>query len=480
MTRAQLVADLQRALGSDRVIQEPEDLLVFEYDAYLEVAPPEVVVQPESPGQVAEVVRIAAHHERPVVARGGATGLSGGVVPIHGGVMIDLNRMCRVLDVRAEDRLARVEPGLVNAELSTAVAAEGFLYAPDPSSQRASTLGGNIAENAGGPHCLAQGMTTNHVVGLELVAGAGERYRLGGPAPDAPGYDLTGLAVGSEGTFGVVAEAWVRLVPRPPTTLTFLALFGGLEQAGDAVSRIVAAGIIPAALELIDGGSARAIEQAYRVGLPPDVEGILLIDLDGLPEKTAAEAEVVERVCGELSPHPLRFAADAAEREALWAARKGALAAITRIAPNYYLHDMVVPRSRLAEVLRRVQAIGEEYGFFVSNVAHAGDGNLHPTILFHLRDDGILERVIEAGERILRVGVEAGGTISGEHGIGLEKQQYMAWIFSPADLAVMRRVREAFSPGERFNPGKLFPLDPPRPMRLKARASAAVAAGTWI
>jgi glycolate oxidase len=480
MPRQQLIADLQSALGPASILHEPEDLLVFEYDAYLEAALPEVVVQPGSPEEVAAAVRIAALYGRPVVARGGATGLSGGVVPIQGGVVVDLNRMCGVLDLQLDDRLARVEPGLINSELSTAVAADGFFYAPDPSSQRASTIGGNIAENAGGPHCLAQGMTANHVVGLELVAGDGERYRLGGPAPDVPGYDLVGVVVGSEGTLGIVTEAWLRLVPLPPSTLTFLALFDRLELAGEAVSRIVAGGIIPSALELIDGGSARAIEAAFKAGLPADIEGILLIDLDGLPEKTAAESSIVERVCRELSPHPLRFAESAAERDALWAARKGALAAITRIAPNYYLHDMVVPRSRMAALLRRVLAVGAEYGFFVSNVAHAGDGNLHPTIMFDIDEDGILERVVEAGEKILRIGVEAGGTISGEHGIGLEKQQYMAWIFSPADLAVMCRVREAFSPGERFNPGKLFPQDPPRPMRLKARAGATVTTETWI
>jgi glycolate oxidase len=323
-------------------------------------------------------------------------------------------------------------------------------------------------------------MTTNHVLGLELVAGEGETYHLGGPAPDAPGYDLTGVVVGSEGTLGVVTAAWVRLLPLPPTTVTFLALFGSLEAAGEAVSEIIARGIVPSALELIDGPTARALEEAFRAGYPANIEGVLLIDLDGRPEDVAEEAAVVEAVCREIGARGVRSAESAQEREALWAARKGGLAALARIAPNYYLHDMVVPRSRLAATLKRVLAIADEHGVFVSNVAHAGDGNLHPTILFDLRQPGILPKIIEAGEAILRVGVEAGGTISGEHGIGLEKQEYMAWIFGPDDLAVMRRVRDAFSPGELFNPGKLFPQGSPREARIKVWASAAVSSDTWI
>lgn len=475
-----LIRALGAILGPGRVLWQPEDLLVFEYDSYLEVALPEVVVQPETGEEVAAVVRVAARYGRPVVPRGGATGLSGGVIPIRGGVMVDLNRMCRLREVRLDDRLARVEPGLINTELSAAVASAGFSFAPDPSSQRGSTIGGNIAESAGGPHCLASGTTTNHVVGLDLVAGDGELYRLGGPAPDPPGYDLVGIVVGSEGTLGVVTEAWARLLALPPRTATFLAFFATLDGAGAAVSRIVASGVVPAALELIDGGSGRAIEAAFRIGLPADADGILLIELAGRPEDVAEEVEIVERVCCEGGVLGLRYAESPPERDRLWAARKGALAALTRIAPHYYVHDMVVPRSRLAEVLRRVLAIGQELGFFVSNVAHAGDGNLHPTIMFDAREPGVLSRVVAAGERILRVGVEAGGTISGEHGIGLEKQQYMAWIFSPDDLGVMLRVREAFSPGERYNPGKVFPQDPPRPMQLKGRPSAALAAGAWI
>jgi glycolate oxidase len=418
-------------------VHRPEELLVFEYDAYLETGAPTVVAQPGNAEELARLVRAAAEAGLAVVPRGGATGLSGGVVAVRGGLMVDLNRMHRLLEVRADDRLARAQPGLVNNELSALVAALGLYYAPDPSSQRASTIGGNIGENAGGPHCLARGMTTNHVVGLELVTPDGERYSLGGPAPDPPGYDLTGLVVGSEGTFGIVAEAWVRLLPLPPATVTFLALFDTLELAGETVSAIIASGIVPAALEMIDGGTLRAIEQAFQAGFPADVEGLLLVELDGRPEDVAEQAELVEAICEQTGARGLRRAQSAEEREKLWAARKGGLAALSYIAPNYYLHDMVVPRSKMAEVLRQVLAVGEHYGFFVSNIAHAGDGNLHPTIMFDLRTPDILPRVIQAGEEILMIGVEAGGTISGEHGIGLEKQEYMAWIFSADDLALM-------------------------------------------
>ena len=479
MVGAELRRQLEAAVGPDSVLWQTEDLLLFEYDAYLEVARPDLVAVPRDAAQLATVVELALQAGLPVVARGAATGLSGGAVPVRGGLVVDCNRMNRVLDVRLDDRLALVEPGLVNAELSARLAPDGFFYAPDPSSQRASTIGGNIGENAGGPHCLARGMTTNHVVGLELVALDGERFALGGPAPDPPGFDLTGVVVGSEGTLGLVASAWVRLLPLPPASLTLLAQFETLEAAGEAVSSIVARGLVPSALELIDGGTAQALEAAFAAGYPPGVEGILLVDLDGWPEQIEAEAAVVQAVCREQGARLVRTAATEQERAALWAARKGALAALARIAPNYYLHDMVVPRSRLAAVLRQVLAIADNHGIFVSNVAHAGDGNLHPTILFDLREPGIMPRVIAIGEEMLRAGVAAGGTISGEHGIGLEKQQYMNWIFTDQDLEIMRRVREAFGPGERFNPGKVFPQAEARPPRLKVWSSAAIDDETW-
>jgi glycolate dehydrogenase FAD-linked subunit len=475
-----LIEELQEIVGAGGVLHRPEDLLVFEYDAYLEIGTPSVVVQPETTAAVQAVVALAGRHRLPVVPRGGATGLSGGAVAVQGGILVDLNRMYQVLTLALDDRAARVQPGLINSELSAAVAPDGYFYAPDPSSQRASTIGGNIAENAGGPHCLAHGMTTNHVLGLTLVSGDGEAYQVGGRAPDSPGYDLTGLVVSSEGTLGVVTEAWLRLLPNPPLTVTLLALFETLEAAGAAVSAIVARGIVPAALELIDGGTAQAIEAAYGAGYPPGVEGLLLIDLDGLAEAVTVEAEAVVAICQAAAAREVRRAELTSEREALWAGRKGALAALARIAPNYYLHDMVVPRSRLAETLRAVLAVATEHGFFVSNVAHAGDGNLHPTIMFDLREPGIMSRVIAAGEAILRIGVAAGGTISGEHGIGLEKQEYMSWIYSPDDLALMQRVRAAFSPDGRFNPGKIFPSGQARQVRLKVGSSAAVAPGTWI
>ncbi|MDP8924172.1 MAG: FAD-binding protein [Chloroflexota bacterium] len=473
--------ELRAIVGADAVMHEPEDLLVYEYDAYLDRALPQVVVQPRNGEQVARVVRMAVRENLTVVARGGASGLSGGLIPVNGGIMIDFAQMYRVLEVDEENRLALVEPGLMNLDLSHHVAPLGLYYAPDPSSQKVSTIGGNIAENAGGPHCLSQGMTTNHVVGVEFVTRDGLRCELGGPAPDAPGYDLLGLVVGSEGTFGVVTRAWVRLVPLPPKAVTFLAVFETVEGAGAAVSAIVANGLIPSALELIDGPSITALEKAFNVGYPPGAGAVLLIDVEGLPEAVEEQTRLVQRVCEAIpGAMGLRFAESDAERAKLWAARKGALAAFGRIAPNYYLCDGTVPRSKLARVLGQVNEIAAEWGVWVGSVAHIGDGNLHPLIMFDKHEPGIMPRVEAAHDEIVQVCVDAGGTITGEHGVGLEKRKYMPWIFTEADMARMARVRAAFSPDNRFNPGKVLPdpsvATPPKKVGL----SAAVGPDTWV
>ena len=484
-----VVRELRAIVGADAVLDAPEDLLVYEYDAYLDRALPDVVVQPTDADQVVRIVRLAHHAELAVTARGGATGLSGGMVPLHGGIMVDCNRMRRILEVDVDNRLALVEPGLFNLDLTLAVAPLGLYYAPDPSSQKASTIGGNIAENAGGPHCLARGMTTNHILGVELVTLDGQLVRLGGPAPDAPGYDLLGPVVGSEGTFGIVTKAWLRLLPIPPRTVTFLALYETIDAAGAAVSSIIAHGVVPSALELIDRPSANALERAFKVGYPPDAGAVLLIDVDGLPEAVAEEAALVGKLC-EATPGTLglRYAATPAEREGLWKARKGALAALALLAPNYYLCDGVVPRSKLADVLRKVEAIGAEHGVLMTCVAHVGDGNLHPLIAFDIREPGVLPRVERAHDEVIRACVDAGGTITGEHGVGIEKQKYMPWIFSEADLGVMDAVRRAFDPAGRFNPGKVLPTGEPaedavgavHPVPLPVRATARLGSDTWV
>jgi glycolate oxidase len=480
---ARILGELRSIVGADGVLDRYEDLLVYEYDAYMDRSLPQVVVRPTSGEQVAAVVRLAARERLAITARGGASGLSGGAIPIEGGIMLDLNRMHRVLKVDVENGLALVEPALINLDLSTQVAPLGLYYAPDPSSQKTSTIGGNIAENAGGPHCLSHGMTTNHVVGLELVTRDGVLCTPGGPAPDEPGYDLVGMTVGSEGTFGIVTQAWVRLLQLPPETVTFMAAYDTVESAGAAVSALVAKGVTPAALELMDEPAIDALETAYHVGYPPGAGGILLIDIEGLHESVEEQSALVERICSETpGALGLQFAATEADRAKLWAARKGALAACGRVAPNYYLCDGTVPRSRLSDVLGTVRRIGQRYRVSVLTVAHIGDGNIHPMIMFDIGEEGILPRVEAAHDELVEACVEAGGTITGEHGVGLEKRKYMPLIFSPADLAQMARVRAAFNSTGLFNPGKVLPEPGVADQRvaIPVGVSATVGPDTWV
>jgi glycolate oxidase len=450
------IADLQRALSKDRVLHTPEDLLVFEYDGTIERGQPQVVVFPDTAQEVAVCVRIARKYDLPIVPRGAGTGLSGGAVAAVGGVLIAMTRMHRILEVDTENLTALVEPGVVNLHLSQAVAQHGLYYAPDPSSQRACTIGGNVAENAGGPHCLAYGVTTNHVLGLELVLADGEIVWTGGAARDLPGYDLPGIVVGSEGTLCIVTKALVRLMRLPESTHTLLAVFDSVDQASTAVSQVIGAGLVPAALEMMDAVTLRALA-AMNMGYPQDAGAVLLIEVEGLAEAAVEDAAKARRICGEAGAREVREASEPADRERLWAGRKGAIGAFGQIAPNYYVLDGVVPRTKLPEVMRDVARVSEEYGFAIANVFHAGDGNLHPCILFDERREGETTRVLDAGEAIMRLCVEAGGSVTGEHGIGLEKRDFMPWIFSEADLEAMSRLKAAFGAGERFNPCKAFP-----------------------
>jgi glycolate oxidase len=439
------------------VLHAPEDLIVYEYDATIERGLPEAVVLPDSAEQVAAAVRIAKRHDAPVTARGAGTGLSGGAIPCEGGVVIVTSRMKRILEFDPENRIAVVEPGVVNLDISRAVAPHSLYYAPDPSSQKVCTIGGNVAENSGGPHCLRYGATTNHVLGLEIVTADGEIVTLGGRTADPPGYDLTGAAVGSEGTLAIVTKITVRLLPRPESTVTLLAIFDEVDQASEAVSAIIGAGVLPAALEMMDKNTMLAVEEAVHAGYPPDAGAVLLIEVEGLEEEAGQQAQSVRGLCRELGAREVRIGFSAEDRERLWAGRKGALGALGRLAPSYYILDGVVPRTKLPAVLRGVYEAGERHGFQVANVFHAGDGNLHPNIMFDERERGATQRVLDLGEEIMRLCVDAGGTITGEHGVGYEKRNYMSWIFSEDDMAVMSGLKTAFGAGERFNPGKVFP-----------------------
>ena len=457
MTFAQFIAAVQAVLGEENVVVHPDDLLVFEYDGSIDRGMPSAVVFPANTSDVSRVMALAYEAGIPVVGRGSGTGLSGGAISPPGGVQIAFTRMQEVLEVDTENRHAVVEPGVVNLDLDTHVRKFGFRYAPDPSSQRACSLGGNIAENAGGPHCLAYGTTTNHVLGMEIVLEDGSVVHLGSMARETPGYDLRGVFVGSEGTFGIATRIAVRLLPVPEAVKTYLGIFPDVDSACTAVSAVIGHGIIPAALEMLDALSIQAVQNVADVGYPDDAGAVLLIELEGLDDEVNETGREVEAALWDTGASEVRAAEEAEEREQLWAGRKGALGALGSLAPNYYLVDGVVPRTQLAPVLRRVAEVGRKYDIPIANVFHAGDGNLHPCLLFDERQPGALETIMEAGAEVLEVCVEAGGTLTGEHGVGLEKKEQMPLVFSPEDMAAMRLVRDAFAPENRINPGKIFP-----------------------
>jgi glycolate oxidase len=439
------------------VLWRPGELRTYEADGSIDVGRPEAVVLVGSRDEVVEVVRLARRYGRPIVPRGSGTGLSGGAIVSEGGLALVFSRLRRILEIDPQNLRAICEPGVVNLDLTKAAAPYGLYYAPDPSSQAACSLGGNVAENSGGAHCLAYGVTTNHVLGLELVLADGAVVNVGGAAVDAPGYDLSGLVVGSEGTFAVVTKVIVRLMRLPESVRTLLAIFDSVDDASRATSAIIAAGIIPAALEMMDGLTIEALVRAGHQGLPHGAQAVLLIELEGLREGLAELVPAVQQLCLQHRASEVRAAQTAAERDRLWKARKGALGALGQLKPNYYLQDGVIPRTRLMEVLRTVAEVSERYRLPIANVFHAGDGNLHPCIVFDQRVPGETEKVVAAGADILKKCVELGGTLSGEHGIGLEKQAYMPWIFSDADFDAMRRAKRAFDPAGSLNPGKIFP-----------------------
>ena len=454
---ASLAGELRGALGSEHVLTEPEQLRVYECDGLTgHRAIPELVVLPSSTEEVQAIVRACNREGVPFVARGAGTGLSGGATPFAGGVVISLARMNRILEVDLESQRVVVEPGVANLDVTRAVATGGFFYAPDPSSQQVCTIGGNVAENSGGAHCPKNGFTVHHVTGLTLVLPDGEVVELGGKALDPDGPDLLGLVIGSEGTLGVVTGVTLRIVRVPETVRTLLAGFTSTDAAGAAVSAIVAAGILPAASEMMDRLTIEAAELAVAPGYPAGAGAVLLVELDGVAEQVEEDAAEVERICLEWGAFELRVAADDAARALLWLGRKSAFAAMGRIATDYYVQDGVVPRTRLPAVLRQIEALSEEHGLRVGNVFHAGDGNLHPLVLYDA-EAGETERARVLAEAILDACLDAGGSLTGEHGVGMDKACSMPRMFSERDLEVFVRVRRAFDPDGLCNPGKVVP-----------------------
>src|SRR2546427_1477393 len=452
-----LIEELREIVGEENVLSEPEELLVYECDGLPQHKhPPRAVVFPNSTEETSEVLEVLSDEGVSFAPRGAGTGLSGGALAINRGVVIELARMRRLLRIDTENRLAVVQTGLVNAQLSRAVAPYGLYYVPDPSSQPACTIGGNIAENAGGIHCLKYGTTTDHVVGARVVLSDGSIVDLD---VDSPGYDLLGVFVGSEGTFGIATEATVKLKPIPPAVRTLLADFTDVDDASRAVSAIIAAGMLPAALEMMDNAIIRAVEESvFAAGLPVDAQAVLLVELDGIEAGIDDEAEKAAAILKEHGARSVRSATDENERKKLWAARKGAFGAVGRLLPDVMIQDAVVPRSRLPEVLAETYRISARYNLQLANVFHAGDGNLHPLICFDLRRGDDLERVRQAGREIMETCVRAGGSITGEHGVGLDKSAYLPLIFSEDDMDAMLRVRTAFDPSGLCNPGKIIPL----------------------
>jgi glycolate oxidase len=478
MRRDALVSQLREIVGEHYALFEKEDVVVYEQDGSIFQVMPEIVVVPGDVAQVAAVIKLAKEADVPIVPRGSGTGLAGGAVPAEGGIILSLARLNRILKIDLQNHLAIVEPGVINLDVTKAISKDGFFYAPDPSSQAACSIGGNVANNSGGPHTLAYGVTTNHVLGMEVVLDDGRIVWLGGEVPDTPGYDLCGIFVGSEGTMGIVTKVAVKLMRARESVRTLLAIFDDMDAATQAVVDITAAGIIPAALEMMDRTTIQAVERGAPVGLPHDAEAVLIVEIEDLKEHTDRALEIARSICQQNHAREVKLAADEIERQLIWKGRKGAFGAMGALAPNYYVQDGVVPRSRLPEMMRRIAAISKQYNLRIANVFHAGDGNLHPNILFDMRSPGELERVIEAGAATLRACIELGGSITGEHGVGLEKKAYIGLLFNEADLAAMARVRRVFDPDGRFNPAKLFPT--PASCGEVRLEPAKIPAGLWI
>src|ERR1700676_336335 len=457
MIPAAALKTVDKLLGPRGYLSSPEDLTLYEYDGSVDKARPDLVVFPRSAEEVAAIVRLSKEHNLPIVGRGAGTGLSGGAIPRAGGIVISFARMNRVLEVDLDNERAVLEPGVVNLEITQAVERQGYFYAPDPSSQKACTIGGNVAENAGGPHTLCYGVTTNHVLGIEAVLQDGTTITTGAKSTDLPGYDLTGLLTGSEGTMALTTKITVRLMRQPEKVKTLLAIYDKVDDCADSVAEITARAITPAAIEMLDGVMLRMVEEATHAGYPMDAAAVLLIELEGLKEAVEEQAEQIEGACKQCRAREVRVARSAEERELLWKGRKNAFGAVGRVSPSYYVQDGVVPRTKIAPTLRHIHKVSEKYGLTISNIFHAGDGNMHPIILFDHHKPGELERAKAAGEEILRFCVAEGGSITGEHGVGMEKMELIVEQFSNDSLDMIRRFKTLFDPACRLNPGKMLP-----------------------
>ena len=469
-----ILDSLRHIVGADGVLAEKGERAVYESDAYpLEKAEPLATVLPRTTEQVSAVVKLCAAHGLPFAPRGAGTGLAGGTL-CPGGVLIGVARMNRILDIDLRNRRLTAQAGAVNIALTKAVAGDGYLYAPDPSSQGASTLGGNIANNAGGPHTLKYGVTANHVLAVQMVLPDGEIITLGDKTEDVNGYDLLGVALGSEGTFGIITEATVRLTRQPQAVRTLLAVFDTVDDATQTVSEIMAAGIVPAALEMMDAVILQTVEDAFHYGFPRDAEAILIIEVDGLEAGLETQAESARAICFQNHAREVRTAATALERANLWAARKKAVGTLGRLAPSCVTQDCVIPRSKLPETLRAIAEIGRRYDLRIANVFHAGDGNLHPVTLFDERNPDDVRRVTAASHEILELCLGLGGTLTGEHGIGVEKRDYMPQLFPPETLQTMADLRTVFNPTGLCNPGKVLPISHGCAWEMGARGGASV------
>jgi len=457
MEKQELINCLKEIVDPDYILTSEMDLALYSYDASLEKGKPDVVVLPDSTEEVSKIMELAYKEKIPILGRGSGTNLTGGTIPTQGGIVIHFSRMNRILKLDYQNLTATVEPGVITLDLQTRVLKDGYIYQPDPASQKVSTLGGNVGENSGGPHCLKYGVTSNHIQGLEVVLTDGTVIQTGGESRDNPGFDLTGLFVGSEGTIGLATKIILKLEKVPEAVKTLLAIFETIEDGANTVSAIIAEGIIPATLEMMDNTVMRAVEETIKVGYPLDAAAVLIIELDGLPEGMDEKALKIMEICKQNNVREVKLAKDENERTILWAGRKGAFGSVGQVRPSYLCCDGTVPRTKLPEVLGKVIDIGKKYNLPIGNVFHAGDGNLHPLIMFDERDEDEKQRVLKASTEILKLCADAGGTISGEHGVGLEKLKETYFIFNEGDLQLERDIKSAFDADNILNPGKMIP-----------------------